>query len=208
MAQSGYTPIALYYSSTTTNVPTNTNLVSGELAINITDGKLFYKDNSSVVQTLASKSATAGDFSNFTGAVTLAKGTTGQQPTGVAGMLRFNTTTTSFEGYNGSAWSSVGGAAISNDTTTASNEYPLFASTTSGSATTIYTSNAKLLYKPSTGDFQSEQLVAGNGLIINNQTINTSYSVPATQSAMSTGPITLASAVSVTLASGARWVIL
>jgi hypothetical protein len=208
MAQSGYTPIALYYSSTTTNVPTNTNLVSGELAINITDGKLFYKDNSNVVQTLATKSATSGDFSNFTSAVTLAKGTTGQQPTGVAGMLRFNTTTTQFEGYNGSAWSSVGGASLSNDTSTASNVYPLFASATSGSATTVYTSNAKLLYKPSTGDFQSEQLVAGNGLIINNQTINTSYSVPATQSAMSTGPITLASGVSVTLASGARWVVL
>jgi hypothetical protein len=106
------------------------------------------------------------------------------------------------------SWSSVGGAAISNDTTTATNEYPLFAAATSGTALTVYTSNAKLLYKPSTGDFQSEQLVAGNGLIINNQTINTSYSVPATQSAMSTGPITLASAVSVTLASGARWVIL
>lgn len=208
MAQSGYTPIALYYSSTTTNVPTNTNLVSGELAINITDGKLFYKDNSNVVQTLATKSATAGDFSNFTGAVTLAKGTTGQQPTGVAGMLRFNTTTTQFEGYNGSGWSSVGGASLSNDTSTATNVYPLFASATSGSATTVYTSNAKLLYKPSTGDFQSEQLVAGNGLFINNQTINTSCSVPATQSAMSTGPITLASGVSVTLASGARWVIL
>jgi hypothetical protein len=141
-------------------------------------------------------------------ALQLPKGTTGQQPTGVSGMLRFNTTTTQFEGYNGSTWASVGGAAISNDTTTSTNEYPLFAAATSGTALTVYTSNAKLLYKPSTGDFQSEQLVAGNGLIINNQTINTSYSVPATQSAMSTGPITLASAVSVTLASGARWVIL
>ena len=141
-------------------------------------------------------------------ALQLPKGTTGQQPTGVSGMLRFNTTTTQFEGYNGATWASVGGAAITNETALATNQYPLFAAATSGTALTVYTSNAKLLYKPSTGDFQSEQLVAGNGLFINNQTINTSYSVPATQSAMSTGPITLAASVSVTLASGARWVIL
>ena len=59
MAASGYTPISLYYSTTGAATPTNTNLVNGELAINITDGKLFYKDNTGTVQTLATK-ATAG----------------------------------------------------------------------------------------------------------------------------------------------------
>ena len=55
MAATGATPISLYYSSTTTNVPTAGNLVAGELAINTADGKLFYKDSSGVVQTMASK---------------------------------------------------------------------------------------------------------------------------------------------------------
>jgi hypothetical protein len=55
MAQTGYTPISIYYSATTTNVPTAGNLVAGELAINTADGKLFYKDSSGVVQTLATK---------------------------------------------------------------------------------------------------------------------------------------------------------
>jgi hypothetical protein len=55
MAQSGYTPIQLYYSSTTTNAPTAGNLASGELAINITDGKLFYKDNANAVQVIGWK---------------------------------------------------------------------------------------------------------------------------------------------------------
>jgi len=55
MAQTGFTPISLYYSSTATNVPTNTNLAAGELAINTADGKLFYKDSSGVVQVLATK---------------------------------------------------------------------------------------------------------------------------------------------------------
>ena len=52
MAQTGYTPISLYYSTTAAAVPLNTNLVNGELAINITDGKLFYKDNAGVVQVI------------------------------------------------------------------------------------------------------------------------------------------------------------
>ena len=55
MEASGYTPISLYYSATTTNVPTAGNLVAGELAINTFDGKLFYKDSSNVVQVSAWK---------------------------------------------------------------------------------------------------------------------------------------------------------
>ena len=56
MAQSGYTPISLYSSTTPAAVPTSGNLTTGELAINTADGKLFYKDSSGVVQTIASKS--------------------------------------------------------------------------------------------------------------------------------------------------------
>ncbi len=66
MAQSGFTPIQLYYSTTTTNTPSAGNLADGELAINITDGKLFYKDNGGVVQVVANKnnitSSTANTF--------------------------------------------------------------------------------------------------------------------------------------------------
>ena len=58
MAQSGYTPIQLYYSTTAAAVPTAGNLANGELAINITDGKLYYKNNSGVVTLIAG--ATAG----------------------------------------------------------------------------------------------------------------------------------------------------
>jgi hypothetical protein len=141
-------------------------------------------------------------------AMLIPNGTTAQRPTGAAGYLRFNSTTSQFEGYNGSAWASVGGAAISNDTATATNVYPLFANATSGTALTVYTSNAKLLYKPSTGDLQSSQLVAGNGLVVNSKTISTSYSIPASNNAMSVGPVTVASGQSVTVPSGSRWVVL
>lgn len=103
----------------------------------------------------------AGDSAfTSTGALQLPVGTTGQQPAGVAGKIRYNSTTAAFEGYSGGVWAAIGGsggggAALSNDTSTASYEYPLFASATSGTPTTIYTSNAKFLYKPSTGDRKS-----------------------------------------------------
>lgn len=97
--------------------------------------------------------------------------------------------------------------AISNDTSTASNLYPTFAAATSGSLSTIYTSNAKYLYKPSTGELTSEHFVAGNGIFVNSLTIDTSYTIAAGTSGMSAGPITVASGTTVTVSSGSRWVV-
>jgi hypothetical protein len=57
MAQAGYTPIQIYNSATASAAPSAGNLATGELALNITDGKLFYKDNGGVVQVLATKGA-------------------------------------------------------------------------------------------------------------------------------------------------------
>lgn len=57
MSQAGYTPISLYYSTTVAAAPSAANLANGELAINITDGKLYYKDNGGVVQVIATKGA-------------------------------------------------------------------------------------------------------------------------------------------------------
>jgi len=82
MAQTGFTPIQLYSSSTATNVPLAANLATGELAINITDGKLFYKDNANAVQVIGWKvvPATAGG--------------TGQTSYAVGDLLYADTTTT------------------------------------------------------------------------------------------------------------------
>jgi len=113
---------------------------------------------------------------------------------------------------NGTTWSSTAppasGASLSNDTSTATNLYPIFAAATSGTPTTIYTSNAKYLYKPSTGDLSASQVIASNGLVLNNATVSTSYTVATGNNAMSVGPMTIASGQSVTVSSGQRWVIL
>jgi hypothetical protein len=99
------------------------------------------------------------------------------------------------------------GATITNDTSTSTNVYPTFAAATSGSLSTIYTSNAKYLYKPSTGELTSEHFVAGNGIFVNSLTIDTSYTIAAGTSGMSAGPITVASGTTVTVSSGSRWVV-
>ena len=44
-----------------------------------------------------------------TGAVRIPDGVTGDRPAGVAGMFRFNTTDSKFEGYDGTDWGEIGG---------------------------------------------------------------------------------------------------
>ena len=285
MSQAGYTPIQLYFSTTAAAVPTAGNLLAGELALNVTDGKLYYNDGGTVK--LLASNAGSSPVTSFqtsltgltpststTGAITLAGtlgvasggtgltsltagripygagtsafgnsanlfwdssnnrlgvntaspavtvslvgtdamlipvGTTGQRPTGATGYFRFNTTTTQFEGYNGSAWGTIGGgAALSNDTTTASAYFPLFASATSGNPSTIFTSNAKLLYTPSTGEFQSAELYANNGVLTHANQVTTSYTVPTNANVITVGPWTVASGAVFTLPSGSRQVL-
>jgi hypothetical protein len=47
---------------------------------------------------------------NGTTAIKVPVGTTGERPTGVTGQLRYNSTDSAFEGYDGSAWNAIGGA--------------------------------------------------------------------------------------------------
>ena len=59
MAQSGYTPISLYYSTTAATAPIAGNLVAGELALNTLDEKLYFKNSVGTVKLLASSAAAA-----------------------------------------------------------------------------------------------------------------------------------------------------
>jgi hypothetical protein len=48
---------------------------------------------------------------NGTGALKIPVGTNGQRPSPTTGMVRFSSTDVQFEGYNGTQWTSIGGAA-------------------------------------------------------------------------------------------------
>jgi hypothetical protein len=104
-------------------------------------------------------------ISDTTGSAVIPSGTEAQRDgTPATGYFRFNTTVSKFEGYNGTAWGSVGGGA------------------TGGGADEIFIQNGK--------------------------TVTTNYTIPSDKNAMSTGPITVNSGITVTVSSGSRWVVL
>ncbi len=51
-------------------------------------------------------------------------------------------------------------------------------------------------------------LNATNGIVVNSNTVSASYTIPSGSSAMSAGPMTVASGQTVTVSSGSRWVVL
>ena len=104
------------------------------------------------------------------------------------------------------SWATAGVTAV-NDTSTSTNLYPLFAAATSGSLTTIYTGNAKLLYKPSTGELSATVPRASNGIVVNSQTISADYTIASGDNGGSFGPVSVASGITVTVSSGSVWTV-
>ena len=68
--------------------------------------------------------------------------------------------------------------------------------------------SSSFTYTTGTGALRAPELEASNGIVVNNKTISTSYSIPSGYSGTSAGPITVASGVTVTVPTGSRWVVL
>lgn len=135
-------------------------LTSGDLYFNTVANRLKVYSGSAwlfaIVDTTTVVAKTSG-----TGSAVVPTGTEAQRdgsPT--AGYFRFNTDTTSFEGYDGTEWGAVGG----------------------GNTT-------------------------GNGLWEHANTISANYTIASGNNALSAGPITVNSGVSVTVPSGSNWTI-
>jgi len=156
---------------------------------------------------------TTGTASNVTGTVAIANGGTGQTTANTA----FNALAPSQSSQSGkylttdgtnTSWATVNaGASLSNDTSTSTNLFPLFASATSGTPTTLFTSNAKLLYKPSTGELSVTVPRASNGIMVNSATVSSDYTIAAGDNGLSAGPVTINSGITVTVSSGSTWVV-
>ena len=121
-----------------------------EFQPNIKLSDIFASTNSDYDST----STAEGSFSG-TGALTLPSGTTEQQPTGVTGMIRFNSTSNRLEVYNGTVWQSVGGVSATQSagsgTTTTSGGYKIHAFTSTGTLNVI------------NGGYMDVLIVAGGG---------------------------------------------
>ena len=119
MAQSGFTPIQLYRSTTPTAVPLAGNLVAGELAINLADEKLYFENASGVVKVLAD-SAVTGTVTS----VAASGGTTGLSFTGspitTTGTLTLSGTLVVANGGTGASTFTANGVLLGNGTSAVS----------------------------------------------------------------------------------------
>jgi hypothetical protein len=139
-------------------------LIAGALYFNTTAQEMRLYTGSAWVAAYVSGTGFVQQSSS-TGSAYMPAGTTGQRDgSPSAGYLRFNSTLAKFEGYNGTAWSSVGGGA------------------TGGGSDDIF--------------------------IENGQTVTTNYTISTNKNAMSTGPISINSGITVTVPSGSNWVVL
>jgi len=168
----------------------------------------------------------SGSYTGITGVGTVTAGTwqgnaigityggTGQTTANAA----FNALAPSQTGNNGkylttdgsnTSWGTVtSGITITNDTSTNASFYPVFTTATSGSISAANVSSTELTFNPGINALTAPNMVASNGLFVNNMTVGSSYSIPSGYSASSVGPVTVGSGVSISVPSGSRWVVL
>jgi hypothetical protein len=110
------------------------------------------------------------------------------------------------------ATTSVNGYLTSTDWNTFNGKAPAVTYTTNyvpfGQGTTTPNLSSSFTYVTGTGSLTAPQVVASNGIVVNNRTIGTSFSIPSGYSASSAGPITISSGVTVTVPTGGKWVVL
>lgn len=216
MAAAGYTPISLYYSTTAAAQPVNTNLVDGELAINITDGKLYYKDNTGTVKLIASNaSATTTPVTSIS--VATSNGLAGSSSGGTTPTLTLSTTVTGIVKGNGTSLSAAvsgtdyapatsgtsilygdGSGGFSNVTIGTGVSFvagTLSATGSGGTVTSVSVASANGFTGTSSGGATPALTLAtsvtgiikGNGTAISAATANTDYLVPALANTAVTG---------------------
>ena len=110
------------------------------------------------------------------------------------------------------ATGSVNGYLTSTDWTTFNNKAPAVTYTTNyvpyGQGTTTPALSVNFTYDPTLKNLTAPQIRASNGIVVNSKTVSASYTIASGDSAMSTGPMTVASGQAVTISSGSRWVVL
>ena len=96
--------------SFTTLAASGNATITGDLSVN---GNTTLGNASGDTITVNAATATIPNNLNFsgTGSIRLPNGTTAERPSPTAGMIRYNTSENTFEGYAAGAWGSIGGGA-------------------------------------------------------------------------------------------------
>lgn len=98
---------------TTTTFTTGSVVFAGASGIYTQDNANFFWDDTNNRLGIGTSSPAVKFSISSTDAMLIPVGTTAQRPTGAAGYFRYNSDLTSFEGYNGTAWSTLGNPNIS-----------------------------------------------------------------------------------------------
>jgi hypothetical protein len=167
--------------------------------------------------------STSGTYPNFT--ITNTSPSSGGTVTSVGGTGSVNgitltgTVTSSGNLTLGGTLGSIANSQLTNSSITI-NGTPVslggsttISATPAGSTTQVQYNNAGAFGADSSFTYGSSTLtapniVASNGLVMNNGTVGASFSIASGYNAMSVGPVTVASGQSVTVPSGSRWVVL
>jgi hypothetical protein len=177
--------------------------------ITATTAELNYTDG--VTSNIQTQLDAKIDETASTGSAVVPSGTTAQRDVSPnAGYLRFNTTDSSFEGYNGSTWGAIGGGG-GGGTYTAQSTAP----TSPSAGDEWWDTDSGVFYKyiddgtnQQWVEWSPEGVLSRADIHVNEATIDSNYTVPAGSNAFAVGPVTIADGVSVTVASGSVWHIL
>jgi hypothetical protein len=159
MAQTNNTIIQLYYSPTPSAMPNAANLSYGELALNIVDGKLYFKDSTNTVSVLASTAGASGTVQSV--AVTAANGFNGTVSNATTNPnITLTTTVTGILKGNGTAMSAASAGidyapATSGSAILKGNGSGGFSSATSGTDYAPATSGTSILKGNGSGGFSA-----------------------------------------------------
>ena len=166
MAQTNYTPISLYYSTTAAAAPTSGNLVDGELALNTLDEKLYFKNSTGTVKLLASNAGAAGTVTSasvvtangFAGTVATATTTPAiTLTTSITGVLKGNATAISAAVAGTDYVTPTGTETLTNKTLTT----PVISSITNTGTLTLPTSTDTLVGRATTDTLTNKTIQAG-----------------------------------------------
>jgi len=208
------------------------------LAVNIADGKLFYKDSNGNVQILATNNVANGVFTNVT--------ITGTATVNTANVTTLNTANAqitggsisnvsiSFDSINntpiGNTAPSTGRfttISASNSIVVGANSTPISVLISTTDALGVPVGNAAqqpanaaagyLRFNTDTVQFEGYNgsvwggiggAQAGGAIITNNQTATVNYTITSTQNGFSVGPVSVANGVVITISAGSRWAII
>jgi hypothetical protein len=179
------------------------------------DGQLLVWNNTS--SAWENQTPSFVEQTSATGAANIPAGADGDRPTGgdlVAGQFRFNTTSTSFEGYDGTAWGAIGGGgggfSVSTTPPASPGQGDTYWDSEEGNAYIYYedgTSNQWVPLVPSTPPKNATGGGTDEVFFENDNAVTTNYTLQTGKNALSAGPITINSGVTVTVPSGQSWVI-